>query len=132
MQISPPIAERSFTTRKLHFSSFCFAPINGSMITTDEIDAAITEAEFIRSRHDGVHVIHSYVAALHLCRELAKHGKWGTYLDGLFADALAKARYVDRMGFAPKSSASLYTAGAAGKEFSAARLALSAPSRRSA
>jgi hypothetical protein len=76
------------------------------MRTTDDMDAAIMEAKLIRARHDGVHLVHSYLAVLELCRELATQGAWGEYIDGMFDEAMMKMRHIERTGFAPKPTLS--------------------------
>jgi hypothetical protein len=69
--------------------------------TLHEIDSAIAEAEGVRSRHDGVHAIHSYVSVLSLCRCFAESGEWPETADRSFGSTMTKIRCIDRTGFAP-------------------------------
>ncbi len=61
------------------------------------------EAEGVRSRHDGVHVIHSYVSVLACCRYFAELGEWPAAADRSFRTTMEKIRCIDRTGFAPPS-----------------------------
>ena len=73
------------------------------MFTPEELDAALLEAHLVRARHDGVHLVHSYVAVMELCRELRSQGSWGPPLDKMFDEAWAKVRFISRHGYAPKT-----------------------------
>jgi hypothetical protein len=67
--------------------------------TLDEIDNAITEAEAVRSRHDGVHVIHSCVTVLRFCRTFLIQNEWSETASESFDKTLTKVRCIDRTGF---------------------------------
>ncbi len=69
--------------------------------TLFEIDNAIAEAEAVRSRHDGVHVIHSCVTALRFCRSLLEHDEWPNAANDSFDKTLTKVRFIERTGFPP-------------------------------
>lgn len=69
--------------------------------TLQDIEAVIAEAEFIRSRHEGVHVVHSLVTVLHICRELHQGGAWRPRTAQAYHDAVRRMRYLDRTGFLP-------------------------------
>jgi hypothetical protein len=70
--------------------------------TLQELDSAIAEAEQVRARHDGVHVIHGCVTALRMCRFLALEGEWPPSAERAFHATIAKIRGIDRSGFAPR------------------------------
>jgi hypothetical protein len=67
-----------------------------------EIDSVIQEAEMVRSRHDGVHVVHSCLTALRICRHILLSGDWAPDIAASYDETVAKLRFIDRTGFAPK------------------------------
>jgi hypothetical protein len=69
--------------------------------TIEEIDAALFEAEQIRSRHDGVHSVHSCVAMLELIRGLMEMGAWRETAETAFDETMRRLRRIDRTGFDP-------------------------------
>lgn len=69
--------------------------------TIEEIDAALIEAEQIRSRHDGVHSVHSCVAMLELIRGLMEMGAWRETAESAFDETMVRLRRIDRTGFDP-------------------------------
>jgi hypothetical protein len=69
--------------------------------TIAEIDAALMEAEQIRSRHDGVHSVHSCVAMLELIRGLMEMGAWRETAETAFDETMRRLRRIDRTGFDP-------------------------------
>ncbi len=68
---------------------------------TCEIDAALAEAELIRSRHEGVHAVHGLVTAMRICRSLHQEGGWCPRTARVFHAAVRKLRCLDRTGFLP-------------------------------
>jgi hypothetical protein len=64
------------------------------------IDAAILEAEQIRARHDGVHVVHSCLCSLTLLRGFAEAGEWTKQADAVLTRTMEQIRRIDRTGFA--------------------------------
>jgi hypothetical protein len=69
--------------------------------TIEEIDVALIEAEQIRSRHDGVHSVHSCVAMLELIRGLMEMGAWRETAETAFDETMRRLRRIDRTGFDP-------------------------------
>jgi hypothetical protein len=67
-----------------------------------EIETAIEEAEIVRSRHDGVHVLHGYVTILHFCRYVLMNGDWSPVNAVRFRQTMVNLRCVDRTGFPPR------------------------------
>jgi hypothetical protein len=76
--------------------------------TLVEIDNAIAEAEAVRSRHEGVHMIHSCLTVLRLCRSLLENDEWPDVASASFETTLAKVRCIDRTGFRPRSDPYLW------------------------
>ncbi len=66
------------------------------------LQAAADEVAAIRSRHDGVHVIHGIYCAMLGYQQFAAAGLWTQVLQEGFETQLVRARQIDRTGFDAK------------------------------
>jgi hypothetical protein len=64
-----------------------------------EAQAATAEVGFIRSRHGGVHAIHSIACCFLGYESLLIRGTWSQKLQRNFVEQLVRARVIDKTGF---------------------------------
>lgn len=77
------------------------------MTTLEAIDEGIAEAEQIRARHDGVHLVHNYVCTLMLLRDFAQSSHWGAREAECFDQTMLRVRQIDRSGFCERKAESV-------------------------